>query len=126
MRVDRRIALALIVPVVACTYDREADAGSLQGTPGLDHGTGVREPSTDTQVDLLTFDLVQRNCALYVAMRSGSLISPIAFGRDMDGTVVRWNMCSTGTMVACASTTTANGDTVRVGIPWPHPIGAGI
>lgn len=69
--------------------------------------------------DVLGFDIVQRTCALYVAIRSGALEGS-AFGRDVDDGMARWNMCPGGTMIACAITPTANGDTVITGIPWPY------
>ena len=44
----------------------------------------------------------------------------IAFGRDLDDSMVRWNTCPGGTMVACVVAPTATGDTVITGIPWSH------
>ena len=64
--------------------------------------------------------LPQRTCALYVALRSHAWKEPIAFGRDLDDSMVHWNMCPGGTMVACVRTSNVQGDTVITGIPWPH------
>lgn len=77
-------------------------------------------PHGATAVDLLAFDPVQRTCALYVALRSNAWDGPIAFGTQLDDSMVHWNMCPGGTMVACAAPPTASGDTVRTGIPWPY------
>ena len=71
---------------------------------------------------LLDFDLIQRTCALYVAVRSSALSGTVAFGRDVDEDMIHWNMCPGGTMVACATVPTANGDSLQVGIPWPYPV----
>ncbi|MBL7954191.1 MAG: hypothetical protein JNJ91_04065 [Flavobacteriales bacterium] len=64
--------------------------------------------------------LTQRTCALYVALRSHAWNEPIAFGRDLDDSMVHWNMCPGGTMVACVKAPDAQGDTIITGIPWPY------
>lgn len=71
-------------------------------------------------VDVLDFDIVNRTCALYVAVSSSAWEGSIAFGRDLDDSMVRWNTCPGGTMVACVVAPTATGDTVITGIPWSH------
>lgn len=63
---------------------------------------------------------MQRTCALYVAMRSSSLEGAVAFGRDIDEDIVRWNVCPSGTMVACASVSDIDEASVEVGIPWTN------
>ncbi|MBX2974275.1 MAG: hypothetical protein KF797_14355, partial [Flavobacteriales bacterium] len=69
--------------------------------------------------DIMRFHITQKTCALYVALHSGAL-GPVAFGRDIDEGMVRWNVCPGGTMVACAKVPTAGGDTLLTGIPWSH------
>jgi hypothetical protein len=64
--------------------------------------------------------LTQRTCALYVALRSHAWNEPIAFGRDLDDSMVHWNMCPGGTMVACVKAPDAQGDTIITGVPWPY------
>lgn len=71
-------------------------------------------------IDLAITDIVQRTCALYVAVRSHAWQEEISFDQQLDGSMVRWNMCDDKSMVACAKTPTANGDTIRTGIPWPY------
>ncbi len=65
-------------------------------------------------------NVAQDPCALHVSVRSHALNEPMAFGRDPEDVAVHWNMCSSGNMVACATTATANGDSVQTGIPWPY------
>lgn len=120
MGIDRRITLVLLVPFGACTYVPDASMLPFAGTEMQGHNVAVHASSAPAGSELFTVDLVQRTCALYVAVRSGSLQSAVAFGRDFDDDMVRWNVCSSGTMVACASVPTAGGDTVQVGIPWSH------
>lgn len=70
------------------------------------------------------FDITQRTCALFVAIRSHALDERISFGRDLDDAQVHWNMCPGGNMVACATVPGANGEPVVTGIPWPYgPVG---
>lgn len=72
------------------------------------------------EVDPWTFDIVQRTCALYVAVRSRAFEGEASFGQEPDAAAVHWNMCPGGTMVACAKAPTASGDSVLTGIPWPY------
>ncbi|MDQ3102151.1 MAG: hypothetical protein M3R08_12240 [Bacteroidota bacterium] len=67
--------------------------------------------------DLLTFDIVQRTCALYVALKSSSLRGAPAFDRDLDATMVRWK-CDDGNVMACASVPPTHSDSFTVGRPW--------
>jgi hypothetical protein len=53
--------------------------------------------------DLIAFDDIQRTCALYVAVRSHAWNGPIAFGRELDDSMVHWNLCPGGKQVACAT-----------------------
>ncbi len=69
---------------------------------------------------ILKFDIVQRTCAMYYAVRSRAIDESIGFGRDLDDVDVHWNMCPGGNMVACAKVPSANGDSTQVGIPWPY------
>ena len=76
------------------------------------------EPSAP--VDITTADIIQRTCALYVAVRSRAWQEEVSFDQHLDGSMVRWNICDDKIMVACVKTPTANGDTIRGGIPWPY------
>jgi hypothetical protein len=94
-------------------------------TPGLEPSGSMStfEPVTTMAVDVPDIDhvlLTQRTCALYVALRSHAWNEPIAFGRDLDDSMVHWNMCPGGTMVACVKAPDAQGDTIITGIPWPY------
>lgn len=62
----------------------------------------------------------QKTCALYVAVRSAAFGAPLAFGREVEDSMVHWNKCPGGKMVACEVRPTADGDSVVTGIPWPH------
>ena len=70
--------------------------------------------------DLATADIVQRTCALYVAVRSHAWQEVVSFDQQQEGSMVRWNICGDKSMVACVKTPTADGDTIRTGIPWPY------
>ncbi len=124
MLIDRRIALFVIVPIVACAYDQDADERHPDRAAEQDRTAAAHARSTGPGAELFAIDLIQRTCALYVAVRSGSLGGKVAFGRNIDDTMVRWNLCPSGTKVACAVAPTANGDTVEVGIPWAHRNGS--
>ncbi len=65
------------------------------------------------------FDIVQRTCAMYVAMHSGAFNAPVAFDRTIDDSMVHWNTCTIGNAVACATVSTVT-DPVQAGIPWPY------
>lgn len=69
---------------------------------------------------LFDFNIMQRNCALYVAVRSSAWNGPIAFGGEMNDSKVHWNYCPGGDKVACVKTPTTSGDTLITGIPWSH------
>ena len=121
MRTVRFLAPALLVTLIACAND----AGPVTASPATMHERTSRliGRSAALKLDLADADLIQRTCALYVAVRSHALKERIAFGRDMEDPMVRWNTCPGGTMVACAIAPTANGDTVITGIPWLHASG---
>lgn len=86
----------------------------VAGTPRVNTQRLIR--SVPMPLDLTNVDLVQRTCALYVAMRSHALRDPIAFGRELESAAVRWNYCPGGTMVACTKVATATGDSVITGL----------
>lgn len=86
----------------------------VAGTPRVSVHRLIR--TVPVPLDLTDVDLVQRTCALYVAMRSHALRDPIAFGRELESAAVRWNYCPGGTMVACAVVPTADGDSVVTGL----------
>lgn len=87
----------------------------------FDGTNDARERAIPTAVDILRFDGSQRTCALFVALHAAALEDPAVFGGD--AVEVHWNTCPSGTMVACASVSTADGDTLQVGIPWTLRIG---
>lgn len=117
MRVERLVALFLLLLTFAyCAIDPHAEATAdvpLEKTASFG-------PWASPAPDLLHLDLIQRTCALYVAVRSSAWEGPIAFGRDMDDSMVHWNTCPGGTMVACVRTPSAGGDTLITGIPLPY------
>ncbi len=120
------VALILNVGLISCTYDHDvavvtSATGEPVGRQQPDEPHHLEHPAVALSVDQ-GFDVIQRACALYVAVRSGAWEDP-AFGRDTDDTMVRWNLCPGGTMVACAPLPGANGDTTRTGIPWPYHLG---
>ncbi|MBK7556052.1 MAG: hypothetical protein IPI55_16035 [Flavobacteriales bacterium] len=117
MRLATLFVLVLIAACFAWMYDPDAES---PGTQPLEHPLGLSARMAASAKNALEFDLVQRTCALYVAVRSVALESPIAFDRDLADIPIHWNMCPGGTMVACADVPAANGDTTRVGIPWPY------
>ncbi|MEO8589614.1 MAG: hypothetical protein ABI432_09610 [Flavobacteriales bacterium] len=118
MRVEPLLAFTLLVPVSSCTYHTDAAVALDTRSPLLP--IAVFDPLAGAGPALLDFDIVQRTCAMYVAMRSAAFEGPIAFGRDIDDSMVHWNKCPGGNLVACVETPTANGDTLITGIPWPH------
>jgi hypothetical protein len=127
MRAADRIILVSVVLFGSCAYGPEPRAGS--STPGRSidiHDTtrpGAFRIVAAVDINPASFDIVQRTCALYVAVRSGSLESAVAFGRDIDDDMVRWNMCPSGTMVACASVSDHDAEPILPGIPWTHITG---
>lgn len=97
--------MRLLIPVALCCAALNA------GT------TKPYKDVADATRDILRFHITQKTCALYVAPHSGAL-GPVAFGRDIDEGMVRWNFCPGGTMVACSKVPSAAGDTILTGIPW--------
>ena len=118
MRLASLFVLVLIAACFAWMYDPDAEVAG--DTQPLEHPLGLSARMAASAKNALESDLVQRTCALYVAVRSVALESPIAFDRDLADIPIHWNMCPGGTMVACADVPAANGDTTRVGIPWPY------
>jgi hypothetical protein len=123
MRTTSFTAAFLSLLLISCgrepdTETGQASAGKITDTLLSDHP--VRERLADAKTALLDFNIIQRTCALYVAVRASAWEETIAFGRDIDDSMVRWNVCPGGTMVACAVAPTGNGDTVITGIPWSN------
>lgn len=118
MRADQTITPFAILSFVSCTVGQ--DPQPTIATHPADPPLVVVDPLAGVHRDLLDFNILQNTCALYVALRSSAWEGPIAFGRELDDSLVHWNTCPGGKMVACAVTTTANGDTVITGIPWPY------
>lgn len=106
----------LLVTAWFCSCEHPA---SVRREPSEDD-LGRSGPFSVSDEQLDGFDLVQRTCALYVAIRSGALEDPVAFGRDMEDIAVHWNFCPGGTMVACVTVPNANGDSTLTGLPWPY------
>lgn len=117
MRVGFLFALIFIAVYLVCVHQGDIDMANNTATEEL---TDVHPNASTAAREVLEFDLVQRTCAMYVAVRSMALETPIAFDRDLADVPVHWNMCPGGTMVACKAAPTANGDTMAVGIPWPY------
>ena len=117
MRAERLVALFLLLLTFAyCAIDPHAEATTDKPL----EKTASFGPWASPAPDLLHLDLIQRTCALYVAVRSSAWEGPIAFGRDMDDSMVHWNLCPGGNMVACVKTPSAAGDTIITGIPLPY------
>lgn len=98
-----------VLALASCTADRTPP-------PLLDRMEAPQPP-----LDVMTFDITQANCALFVAVRSHALEENLAFGRTVDEDVIHWNMCPSGNMVACATVPGPQGMPMRTGIPWPYP-----
>jgi hypothetical protein len=123
MRTASFTAAFLSLLFVSCAREPDAEpvvpaAGKITDTLLSEHP--VRERLADAKTAVLDFNIIQRTCALYVAVRSSAWQESIAFGRDIDDSMVRWNVCPGGNMVACAVAPTVNGDTVITGIPWAY------
>lgn len=118
MRSHHLIALLVLLPFLACSieHDRERSADGSR-TPAPLH---MHDLAAASGPDLLDFGILQKTCALYVAVRSSAWKGPLAFGREVDDSMVHWNLCPGGTKVACKVIETADGDTVITGIPWPY------
>src|SRR5690606_19976289 len=103
-----------------------AACGTGPRSEGPGEGEGAPKPGPVVLVvlpapaDLLHVDLVQRTCALYVAVRSSAWEGPMAFGRDVDDDMVHWNLCPSGNQVACASVSDPMGDPPIAGLAWPY------
>lgn len=118
MRIERNIALGSIVLLFFAAYGQ--DTTPSFGTQRSKQPAELWERSGSKGWNAFEFDITQHTCALYVAVRSAAFESPLEFGREVEDSMVHWNMCPGGTMVACVATPTAKGDTVITGIPWPH------
>ncbi|MCB0769734.1 MAG: hypothetical protein KDC00_04940 [Flavobacteriales bacterium] len=107
----------LLIPFLACSVQSDRER-SVEGsrTTELLH---VDDLAAAAGPDLLDFGILQKTCALYVAVRSSAWKAPLAFGREVDDAMVQWNTCPGGTMVACKKVTTADGDTILTGLPKP-------
>jgi hypothetical protein len=116
MKYERFVILLLVVSITSCSVDVPSD----QHVDAAEVPVAI-DPASSR--DIFEFDVTQRVCALYVAVRSGSFKAPASFDRDIEPEMVRWNVCDSGTMVACASVPGANGDTVKTGIPWTYDPG---
>jgi hypothetical protein len=108
------VILLLVMPITSCNFDRDPEQHVEAGAVPVDIVTA------GSPKDLLEFDVIQRACALYVAVRSGSFKAPASFDREIEPEMVRWNVCDGGTMVACASVPGEDGDTLKTGIPWTY------
>ena len=122
MHAKQYIAPFVILAFFSCTFD--ADRQLKEVKHPSETTLVVFDPLAGVHRDLLDFNILQSTCALYVALRSSAWEGPIAFGREMDDSMVHWNKCPGGTMVACAVTPTANGDTIITGVPWPTGVDA--
>ncbi len=98
------------------TYGQQA----VKRQPLLPVLTAAQPTTAPADIDLFDFIFDQKTCALYVAVRSAALQTPLAFGRDIDDSMVRWNKCPGGEMVACKVTPQPNGGVIVTGIPWRH------
>ena len=95
----KALPILLLVVLQACDLDRKPDHVEKVMYPNL---TGrIGEADVIDQDQLLTFDIIQRTCALYVTIRSSSLKSTPAFDREIDQTMVRWK-CDESDRLACA------------------------
>jgi hypothetical protein len=117
MHTARLFCLLFIGTFVISGYG--PDASQAPNTRGGPFVGSPADPATPRR-DVRTYDLIQRTCALYVASRSSAWQGLVAFGREPDDSMIHWNKCPGGTMVACADVPTANGDTIRTGIPFPY------
>lgn len=108
---------ALVVTLISC--GREQDAW-VETDPWALRPQDIHGRATKLDLDAIVFDTAQRTCALFVAVRSGALEDPAVFGGEIDDSMVHWNLCPGGTMVACAPASAADGNTIPVGIPWPY------
>lgn len=112
MRTSNLVALFLLFSFASCSFERTELAAP-------DNTTGM-QANASVGTNLLDFDIFQGTCALYVAIRSRALNEPVAFGRDIDDSMIHWNFCPGGTKVACKVVATADGDSIIKGIEWPY------
>jgi hypothetical protein len=118
MRASIVPATLLALAFTSCAH--EPRAGVAAAPPPMQN---ISDPSLRpaiSVVDALHLDLVQRTCAMYVAVRSAAFAAPLAFGNEVEDSMVHWNLCPGGTMVACAVVPSADGDSTITGIPWPY------
>lgn len=120
MHTARVLTSALVLALASCTVDPGAAVSDDAPHSGAS-SVRTAHPASGT----LDVDIIQRTCALYVTLRSHAWKDRIAFGRDLDEGLVRWNRCPGGTMIACVVTPTANGDSVITGIPFTPDAGVG-
>lgn len=118
MRPELLVSVLFVLLHLSCGHVQHVD----NSTDGRSFERTIRSTVriAGMKKDLVDLNIIQRTCALYVALRSSAWEGPIAFGTDMDDSMVHWNMCPGGTMVACAKVPTVNGDSVMTGIPWPY------
>lgn len=118
MRIESLLACTIVASLFCCTGDHRASI--VVDQRALTLPMAVFDPLAGANNDLYHWDIIQRTCALYVTIRSAALERPIPFGAGMDASMVHWNKCPGGTMIACKAVPTANGDSVVTGIPWSH------
>lgn len=103
--------------LTSCGGEQDGLVGS---EPWASRPMDIHGRAAALDLDAIAHDVAQRTCALFVAVRSGALEDPAVFGGEIDDTMVHWNLCPGGTMVACAPASAADGNTIPVGIPWPY------
>jgi hypothetical protein len=95
----RLLFILLQLGLSACSMNEGNDVTHEASADSSTSDSGAMPPARD----LIAFDALQRTCALYVAVRSHAWNGPIAFGRDLDDSMVHWNVCPGGRQVACAT-----------------------
>jgi hypothetical protein len=118
MRVEHLAAALLAFAFASCSHDQRVQETTTALRTKVPAQVHLLAPIAHR--DLLDFGILQKTCALYVAVRSSAWKGPLAFGREVDDSMVQWNFCPGGKKVACKVSTTASGDTVITGIDWPH------
>lgn len=114
MRSFRLLSALFLLPAVSCSTDEGAE-----GSVVIERLEEDQFEQEVRQWDTSAFDNIHRTCALYVAIRSRAWEGSMAFGNDVEDSMVHWNLCPGGKMVACAPAPAA-GDSSHVGIPWPY------
>lgn len=115
MRAENLITL-LTATFLSCSHanDAASSAKTRSSEPiSIEHVRPV------AAIKAFDFDVIQRTCAMYVAMHSAAFRAPIAFDRTIDDGLVHWNKCPSGNMVACATVSPVT-DPAQPGIPWPY------